>query len=208
MTEHAEHFENLLQEVQATKLGMAVFLISEALIFGALFALTAAYQTHYPDAFAEGIRHNTKVLGSLNTGILIVSSTAVAVSVHTLRKDMPRATALLVAFTILLGCAFLAIKLTEYDIHFHDGIYPGGQGKFYEENPELGLMVFWNLYFILTGLHIVHLVVGIAIMGFLLSGVLKRTVHAERSHPLLLGGMYWQLVDAMWMFIWPIFYLK
>lgn len=208
MAERAEQFESLAQQAQAAKLGMGVFLASEALIFGGLFALTAAYQTHYPDAFRVGIAHNTIVLGSINTGVLIVSSIAVAVSVHTLRLQQRRRTALLIALAILLGCVFLAIKLTEYSVHFKEGIYPGGQGHFYDEHPEIGLMAFWNLYFVLTGLHIAHLTIGIGLMLFMLVGVLRGTIDAPRSHTLLIGGMYWQLVDAMWMFIWPIFYLK
>jgi cytochrome c oxidase subunit 3 len=208
MAEHAEHFESLAQQVQATKLGMGIFLASEAMIFGALFALTAGYRTHDPSAFREGIAHNTIVLGSVNTGVLIVSSIAIAVSVHTLRAGRRGATAFLLAATLLLGCAFLAIKLTEYFVHFREGIFPGGQGAFYDEHPGRGLMAFWNLYFVLTGLHIVHLVVGIGIVAYLLGRVTRRTLDASSAHALLLGGMYWQLVDSMWMFIWPIFYLQ
>lgn len=208
MAEVAEHFESLAQQVQATKLGMAIFLASEALIFGAFFALTAGYQTHYPAEFREGIAHNTLLLGSINTGVLIVSSIAIACAVHTLRGGLRRTTALLLAITIALGCAFLAIKLREYFIHFDEGIFPGGQGRFFREHPEVGLMSFWNLYFLLTGLHIVHLVVGIGIVAYLLGAVLRRRVDASSAHALLLGGMYWQLVDSMWMFIWPLFYLR
>jgi cytochrome c oxidase subunit 3 len=208
VAEYAEHFESLAQQVQATRLGMGVFLASEALVFGPLFALTAAYQTHYPAAFRVGIAHNTLVLGSVNTGILIVSSIAVAAAVHALRGGLRRTTALLLAATIALGCGFLAIKMTEYFVHFDEGIFPGGQGMFFREHPDPGLMTFWNLYFLLTGLHVVHLVVGIGIVAYLLGRVVRRTLDASSAHALLLGGMYWQLVDSMWMFIWPIFYLK
>lgn len=204
----AEQFESLEKQAHAAKLGMVVFLASETLIFGGLFALIASYKTHYPEAFRIGIAHNTHYLGAANTANIIVSSTLVASSVHTMRKGMRRTTATVISIAMFMGACFVAIKLIEYFTHFGEGIFPGGQGEFFREHRELGLMPFWTLYYISTALHLLHLLVGEGIMAWLLVSVLRGTVHATRSHPLLLGAMYWQLVDSVWMFLWPLFYLK
>lgn len=208
MTEHEAHFESLEQQAHAAKLGMVVFMASETLIFGGLFALIASYQMHYPEAWRVGIAHNTIYLGSANTANIIVSSTLVACAVHTTRKGMRKTTAALVAAALVLGAGFIAIKLTEYFAHFDEGIFPGGQGAFFEEHRDLGLMPFWTLYFISTGLHLLHLAAGMAVMTVLLVQVSRRKVHAGNAHPMLIGAMYWQLVDSVWMYLWPLFYLK
>jgi cytochrome c oxidase subunit III len=203
----AEHFEDAARQAHAAKLGMAVFLATEALLFAGLFTLFAAYQTHYPAAFHEGVRHNTKVLGSINTGVLLVSSTLVACAVHMMRRGLRRVAAVLVAFTMSLGLVFLAIKFTEYAIHFREGIFPGGTGAFFHEHPAAGLPAFWTLYYAVTGLHAVHVIVGITVLGFMLVGILRGRIAPPMTYPLENGALYWHLVDVIWIFVWPLFYL-
>ena len=203
----AEQFENLEQQAHASKLGMAVFLSSEALLFAGLFALFASYQTHYPDAFHVGVHHNTKVLGSINTGVLLTSSTLIACAVHVLRHGKRKLAAWLMSGTILLGLVFLAIKITEYFLHFGEGIYPGGVGHFFEEHADNGLPEFWTLYYAMTGLHAAHVTVGMGIIVFMLVGVVRGRVAPPRTHPLDLAAIYWHLVDVVWIFLWPLFYL-
>jgi cytochrome c oxidase subunit III len=202
-----EHFESLSQQAHAAKLGMGLFLASEALLFAGLFTLFAAYRAHYPAGFDEGVRDNTKVFGSVNTGVLLVSSTLVASGVHMMRRGRRKASALLVGLTVLLGIAFLVIKVVEYAHHFHEGIFPGGNGRFFLEHPTQGLAQFWTLYFVMTGLHAIHVFVGITVLTFLLARVLRGSITADFAHPLAIGAIYWHLVDLIWIFLWPLIYL-
>lgn len=140
------HFASMEQQAHAARLGMWLFLASEMLLFAGLFALFATYRIQYPDGFAEGVRHNTKVLGSINTGVLLTSSYLVALAVHGVRGGRFRSAGALVLATMALGGVFLAIKWVEYLHHFHDGIYPGGRGEFFLEHgqgvsPSSGLSI-------------------------------------------------------------------
>jgi cytochrome c oxidase subunit 3 len=208
MREHvAEQFESLAQQAHAARLGMWIFLGTEVLFFSGLFALYAAYRTEYPYGFAVGVEHNTIALGSINTVVLLVSSYTVALAVHELRRGKPRACALLLGATILLGLGFLAIKTVEYLKHFSEGLYPGGAGSFFHEHTDPGTKMFFTLYFCMTGLHAIHVVVGTGVLGFLLVKVLRRDVGEWAPHPLAIGAIYWHLVDVIWIFLWPLFYL-
>jgi len=198
-----DHFATLEQQAQAVKLALAAFLASEALLFTAIFALVAAYQSDWPAAFRVGIEHNTRVLGSINTGVLLVSSTILAVGVETYRDGRKKLAAGLTFATAALGVVFLVIKLTEYAEHFHEGIYPGGRGRFFLEHTEHGLPTFWTLYYLATGLHAVHVTIGTAVVGW--RGY--RLLRGSSLHALEATALYWHLVDVIWLFLWPIFYL-
>lgn len=205
--EPAEHFESIEQQAHAARLGMWVFLASEILLFGAVLALFASYQAHYADAFRQAVHHNTKLLGSVNTGVLLTSSTAVACSVHMLRQGRIRLAAALVGMTLVLGLVFLAIKLTEYAKHFREGIYPGGVGTFFQEHGARGLPEFWTLYFGMTGLHALHVTVGLIVLGVMLIQMARRKLSRVNVYRLELAAIYWHLVDVIWIFLWPLFYL-
>ncbi len=205
--EHEEHFESLAQQAHAARLGMWVFLASEVLLFGAVFALYGSYRMQFGGPFREAVHENAKVLGSLNTGVLLVSSTIVACGVHALRAGRRRLAAGLVLATMALGGVFLAIKATEYAQHFHEGVFPGGIGSYFAEHREPGLPEFWTLYFLMTGLHAVHVIVGISVLGAMLLGILRGRVDVPTAYRLELGAIYWHLVDLVWIFLWPLFYL-
>lgn len=207
MTDVEAHFEDLETQAHAARLGLWVFLASEVLLFGALFALFASYRTHYPAEFRQAVADNTKVLGSINTAVLLVSSTLVACSVHALRSGKQRLCALLLGATMGLGLVFLAIKLTEYAQHFREGIYPGGSGRYFSAHGLRGFADFWSLYFGMTGLHAVHVTVGVVVLGTMLVGVLRGGLTPRSSYRLELGATYWHLVDLVWIFLWPLFYL-
>ena len=168
------------------RLGMWVFLASELLLFGGLFALYAAARVHQPAAFREAAHHSEKLLGSLNTAILLASSTALAASLECLREEKrARARALLLG-TIALGAVFLAVKLVEWTHHVHQGQLPTTGGP-------------WTLYFTMTGLHAVHVIVGLAVLSYLAIGM--------DEVRLTNGALYWHFVDVVWLFLWPMFYL-
>jgi cytochrome c oxidase subunit 3 len=202
----ADHFEDLEQQMHAARLGMWVFLASEVLLFASLFALYAVYRAVHPMAFGEGVEHNPRSLGSINTMVLLCSSFSVALSVHMLREGKRRASVVLLALTVLAGALFLVIKGMEYAEHFHDGIFPGGAGAYFA-GRDVGLVPFYTLYYGMTGLHAVHVFVGMTILSILLVRVGGGGIVHPASHPLELGAVYWHLVDVIWIFLWPLFYL-
>jgi cytochrome c oxidase subunit 3 len=204
---HADHFESFERQAHAARFGMWVFLASEVLLFGAAFTLFAAYQVEFPEAFHEGVTHNTKVLGSINTGVLLVSSTLVAAAVHLLREGRRQAAAGLTLGTIVLAVVFLVIKLYEYSRHFDEGIYPGGVGRFFVEHQTHGLPAYWTLYFGMTGLHAIHVTIGACVLGYMVYQLLRGQITATNAHRLEIGAIYWHLVDVVWIFLWPLFYL-
>lgn len=204
---HAAHFESPGTQEHAARLGMWVFLGSELLLFAGLFALYAAGRVGNPAAFREGIAHAAKTIGSVNTGVLLVSSTSVALAVAAARRGERRLCIGAMLVTLLLGALFLTLKLTEYRHHFQEGIYPGGAGSFFAAHPRPGLALFWTLYFVSTGLHAVHVCVGLLILGLTLLRFMKGKVAQARPYALENAALYWHLIDLIWIFLWPLFYL-
>jgi cytochrome c oxidase subunit III len=200
-------FEDLEKQAHAAALGMWVFVASELLFFAGFFVLYAAYRVEHARGFDVGVETNTLVYGSVNTAVLLVSSYTVALAVHELRRGAARAAARLTALTVLFGACFLAIKSAEYAHHFHEGIYPGGVGDFFARHPDPGTKIFYTLYFGMTGLHAIHVTVGMGVLAWLAMRVHRGTVIPEAPHPLALGAVYWHLVDLVWIFLWPLFYL-
>lgn len=198
-----EHFDSLERQGEAARFGMWIFLASEVLLFGALFTLYAAYRVEWPSAFAEGVAENNTVLGTLNTILLLFASYLVAVAVNRLAHGGNRASFGLLIVAALVGISFLAIKGTEYREHFFAGIYPGGRGSYFVDKAP-GLSVFFTLYFMMTGLHAIHVIVGIAVLSWCAWRVRKGRLSV---HGLEVGALYWHLVDCIWIFLWPLFYL-
>lgn len=202
----AEHFADLATQHHTARIGMWVFLASEMLLFAGLFALYGAYYAHYTEAFHVAAQHNTLWWGTANTVVLITSSLTVALSIWATRASKPRLALALVVATIVLGLAFLGIKLGEYIIHAHEGLLPG----FYYSSHELqgsGAVIFYTLYWFMTSLHALHMIVGLGVMTWLAVQLGRRRLDAEHHIALELGGMYWHLVDAIWIFLWPLLYL-
>ena len=139
--------------------------------------------------------------------MLLVSSYLVATAVHMVRKGRRFVAGLLVLATVLLGGAFLAIKIVEYLHHFHDGIYPGGVGHFFDEHAEHGVAEFWTLYFLMTGLHAVHVTVGMGLLTTMLWFLVAGKITAHAPQRIEVAAIYWHLIDVIWIFLWPLFYL-
>ncbi|ACY15233.1 cytochrome c oxidase subunit 3 family protein [Haliangium ochraceum] len=202
----AEHFQDLAQQHQAARLGMWVFLASETLLFAALFGLYVAYRVSYGDAFVRASHENDMLLGTVNTAILITSSLCAAWAVAALRGDRARTAALSLGATVVLGAAFLGLKLLEYRDHFAHGIYPGRAYEF-AELPGAGARLFFTLYYALTGLHALHVVAGMVLLA-LLARATWRGRYSSRDHVAVENGaLYWHLVDVVWIFLWPLLYL-
>ncbi|HEY8945517.1 MAG TPA: cytochrome c oxidase subunit 3 [Polyangiaceae bacterium] len=202
MPTSVSHFESGEQQTQAARLGMWIFLGSELLLFAGLFALYAASRAAMPAAFHAAIAHSEKILGSINTGVLLVSSTLAALSVRALEQGNRRGCLLALGGTLLLAATFLGIKVTEYGLHFREGIFPGGS-----TTGERGAPIFWTLYFVSTGLHAIHVLVGMGVLSLAARGVARGQIPRERAYVLENATLYWHLVDLIWIFLWPLYYL-
>lgn len=206
-TDHAAHFESLDVQAHAAKLGMWVFLSSEVLLFAGLFTLYFAARAHDPTAFHDAVKHNTKLFGSTNTAVLLISSTIAATGVHEVRAGRERRAMAFFAATIVMGVAFLVIKFTEYAKHFQDGIYPGGRGSYFVDHQASTHAQFWTLYYVMTGLHAIHVTVGMGVLFSVILGLRNKTIFKGKSYRADIGAMYWHLIDLVWIFLWPLFYL-
>lgn len=204
MSELECSFENMEQQSEASRLGMWVFLASEALFFGALLTAYAVYRYNYPLGFAEASAHLNIMLGSVNTAVLLGSSFTVVMAVHAAQALHRRALILWLSLTILLGLVFLGIKATEYAMEIHEGFLPGQTFNWHGELSRQAEM-FFLLYFIMTSLHALHMIGGIVVHAvLLLKSRGKRPLNPEAVE---CAGLYWHFVDVVWMFLFPLLYL-
>lgn len=202
----AEQFEDLEKQTHAAHLGMWVFLGSEVLLFAGLFALYAGYRVMYLADFTAAIARDDVAIGTINTFVLITSSLTVALGVHEARLGRLRRTALFFAASLALGVVFLILKGTEYLAHFREGIFPGADYG-YAALPGYGARMFFTLYFLMTGLHGIHVIGGMILLGWVLLGCVRGAYSAAYHTPVELGGLYWHLIDVIWIFLWPLLYL-
>jgi cytochrome c oxidase subunit 3 len=201
----APQFTDLQQQEEVAQLGMWIFLSTEVLFFGGLFLLYYAYRFGYTAAFSEAARHTNIVIGTINTVVLLTSSFAVAWALAAVAVS-GRFAALLLGLAALLGVIFLGLKSVEYIDDYRDGLVPALHFTF--SGPQSGgVELFFIFYFIATGLHVVHLTVGIA----LLSSMAVRAQRAEFTEhyraPLTVSALYWHFVDAVWIFLFALIYL-
>ncbi len=201
-----EQFEDYAKQGHAARLGMWAFLGSEALLFAGLFALYSAYRDHYREAFHLAAGHMDVTLGTVNTFILLTSSLTVALSIWAARSRRPKLCSLLIVATLAFAAVFLVLKGVEYSHHFEEGLYPGQ----YYSNQELnigGAKMFITLYFFMTGLHALHVIIGMLILLWALRHAIPGHWTPEHHTGLELSAMYWHLVDLIWIFLWPLLYL-
>jgi len=199
-------FESLERQHATARLGMWVFLGSEMLLFAGLLALYAAYRFTYPAEFHAASAHADLVIGTVNTYVLITSSLTVALAIHATRQGQRSRTVMLLAVTIVLGLTFDVLKGIEYAEHLSEGIAPGHYYSF-DALPAHGAVLYFTLYYLLTGLHALHVTAGVCVLGWLALRA-RRGDFTPKSHIALeLGGLYWHLVDLVWIFLWPLLYL-
>ena len=202
----AHHFPNLRQQEHAARLGMWLFLATELLLFGGLFTAYSVYRYLYPAAFAAGSEHLLLWAGTTNTLVLITSSLTVALAFHNARHGRGKVAALCLLVTLVLAVAFLGIKAWEWHTDFDHGTLPG---RYYSSTSlqAVGAPMFFTLYFILTGLHGVHVVVGMCVLTYVMVQAWRGVYDHGYTTPVELGGMYWHLVDLIWIFLYPLLYL-
>jgi cytochrome c oxidase subunit III len=199
-------FDDLGQQREAATLGMWLFLATEVLFFGGLFAAYMLYRVWYPETFGAASRTLDIWLGSVNTLVLITSSLTMALAVHAAATDERRKVMRWLAVTMALGTAFLVIKGFEYAHKFEEHHVPGFGFHFEGAAPERANL-FFSLYFAMTGLHAVHMIIGLGILTVMLAMAWRRKFSARWHTPIEISGLYWHFVDIIWIFLFPLLYL-
>jgi len=204
---HAHHFETMEQQQEAATLGMWIFLVTEVLFFGGLFMAYTLYRIWYPEAWSEGSEELDILLGGINTAVLIGSSLTMAFAVRSAQVGAKKQlTATWLVLTMLLGLTFLVIKFFEYKHKYDLGHIPGP--NFHFEGPHAAQVeIFISLYFAMTGLHALHMIIGFGIMSTILWMTLKGRFSPQWYTPVELAGLYWHFVDIVWIFLFPLLYL-
>jgi len=202
----AHHFDDAEQQRDASSLGMWLFLVTEIMFFGGMFTAYVVYRAAYAEAFAAASHHLDIVLGTINTAVLIGSSLTMALAVHAAQTGNRRSLQLFLVLTMVLGCVFLGIKGVEYSHKFHEGHVPGP--FFTWEGADAGnAELFFSLYFGMTGLHALHMIIGIGILAILLLQATRGWYGPHYHTPVELTGLYWHFVDIVWIFLFPLLYL-
>src|SRR5258705_13267190 len=196
----AHQFDSLAQQKEAATLGMWVFLVTEVLFFGGLFATYAIYRAWYPEAFAAASHSLDVTLGTINTVVLITSSLTMALAVHAAQLGQRKLVLLFLAATMILGAAFLGIKSVEYYHKFTEHHVPGPGFQFEREHFRHA-QLFFSLYFIMTGLHALHMVIGIGIMLVMFWLSWRGPITAENYSPIEISGLSSPFVDIVWIFL-------
>ena len=204
------HFDDMEQQFDSATLGMWVFLLTEIMFFGGMFAAYTVYRSMYPEAFASTSQHMNPKWGAINTAVLIVSSLSMALAVRAARLGQQKALQLFLVITIFFGLAFLGVKAVEYHEHWVDNKVPLFAGHWdYAEAPQYArqAQIMFCFYFFMTGFHAVHMVVGVGLMLTILMMARAGTFSSHYFTPVEVSGLYWHFVDIVWIFLFPLLYL-
>ena len=200
------HFSDAVQQRESVKLGMWIFLNTEILLFGGLFLAYTVYRAWYPDMFINAHYFLDVKLGTINTVVLITSSVTVALAIRSMQLNNKKWTIYLLVITLALAGIFLIVKYFEYSHKIHLGQLPG---KYYTftgiegTNPH----IFFSIYFVMTGLHGLHIVAGMFVISLMIYRTVKNHFSSVYYTPIEMTGLYWHLVDMIWIFLFPLFYL-
>ena len=221
------HFENMEQQREAGTLGMWVFLVTEIMFFGGMFLAYSLYRSMYPASFASASNHLDIKLGALNTGVLILSSFTMALAVYFTQVGKQRPQILCLVLTLVLGLTFLGVKGVEYYAKYTDHLIPGQLMPGNHFNPVVAhegdhdphklhllegatvpqVQMFYWIYFAMTGMHALHMIIGAGLLTFLLIYSVKGRFDPEYHSPVEVIGLYWHFVDIVWIFLFPLLYL-
>ena len=202
-----EQFDTAAQQRDASTLGMWVFLITEIMFFGGMFLLYTVYNHLYSDVFALASHSLNEVIGGVNTAVLLCSSFTMVLAIRSAQLGRRKSVMMFLVMTMLLGMAFLVIKGFEWAQKFQEHHVPGPSFHLAGTAMQGHAQLFFSLYFAMTGLHALHMVVGCGIVAFLLFQTWRGKFTAEYFTPLDIGGLYWHFVDIIWIFLFPLFYL-
>jgi cytochrome c oxidase subunit 3 len=202
----AHQFDDLEQQQEAVTLGMWVFLATEILFFGAMFLGYAVYRSMFHATFAQASRHLDIVWGAVNTAVLLCSSLTMAMAVHEAQMNERRRLIQFLLATMVLGAAFLGIKFYEYYHKYEEGLIPGA-GLRWEGEHANQASLFFLFYFVMTGMHAVHMIIGIGLMSVLVFVASRGKGRRIYYTPIETAGLYWHFVDIVWVFLFPLLYL-
>lgn len=201
-------FDSVEQQREASNLGMWMFLITEIMFFGGLILTYVIYRMLYFQAFADASNTLNLRLGTINTAVLIGSSLTMALAVHAAQVSKRKALIFFLILTIVLGSIFLGIKVKEYSDKFRENHVPGASYHFEEKTTDpLHTQIYFSLYFCMTGLHALHMIIGIGLLSWLVFNSWKGRYSSEYFAPVENCGLYWHFVDIVWIFLFPFLYL-
>jgi cytochrome c oxidase subunit 3 len=202
----AHHFDSLDQQREASSLAMWIFLVTEIMFFGGLFTAYVVYRSLFPLLFRVGSHHLDITLGGVNTAILICSSLTMALAVRGAQLGNRKVLTGFLVLTLLLGLAFLGIKAVEYHGKWVHHLIPGPNFHLEGEHAR-EVEIFFSLYFAMTGLHALHMIVGAGLILWLLPACIRGRYGPDYYHPIECFGLYWHFVDIVWIFLFPLLYL-
>lgn len=208
--EHApglqHHFTTMKQQFEAAKLGMWLFLVTEVLLFGGLFVGYGIMHAKHPEAFVAAHHHLDWRLGAVNTIVLLLSSFTMVMGVWAAQTGQKKRLIAFLLLTVILAMAFMGIKYVEYSHKFHEGLLPG---KYYSHQGDTvpGQFMFFSFYFMMTGLHGIHVLLGVAAILWITVRAARNEFSAQYYGPVDIVGLYWHLVDLIWIYLFPLMYL-
>jgi cytochrome c oxidase subunit 3 len=205
------HFRDLTQQQSASNLGMWAFIAQEVMFFGGLFLTYTVYRSQYPDVFAIASHHLNVPLGAFNTAVLICSSLTMALAVHAAALGKRQQIVAYLILTVLLGGVFLGVKAYEYNDKFEHHLVPGphfsGHTLAVTGDRERQAQIYYSLYFAMTGLHALHMLIGVPIILWIAWRAQRGDFNVAYNAPVELVGLYWHFVDIIWIFLFPLLYL-
>ncbi|MEP0860108.1 MAG: cytochrome c oxidase subunit 3 family protein [Ignavibacterium sp.] len=188
----------------ASRMGMWLFLFTELLLFGGMFILYSVYRFTHPEEFHLAAKELNTVIGTFNTAILLTSSLTMALSIAAIQRKQKTLSIIFQLLTIVLALGFMVNKYFEWGAKFHHGIYPGSETLLSKPSGEI---LFFGLYYVMTGLHGLHVVIGVVIIAFMSVFTMRDVITHDNYVKLESAGLYWHLVDIIWIFLFPLFYL-
>jgi cytochrome c oxidase subunit 3 len=186
------------------RMGMWLFLFTELLLFGGMFILYSVYRYKYPDAFHLAAKDLNTIVGTFNTAILLTSSLTMALSIAAIQRKQKSLSVFFQFITIVLALGFMVNKYFEWTAKFHHGIYPGSDVLLSKPSGEI---VFFGLYYVMTGLHGLHVIIGMVLIAVMMRYTSSGIIRSDSYVKLEAAGLYWHLVDIIWIFLFPLFYL-
>jgi cytochrome c oxidase subunit 3 len=203
----AHHFDDVEQQREAGTLGMWTFLVTEVLFFGGMFMAYILYRTRFPESFAAASAHLDWKIGAFNTAVLICSSLTMALAVFYSQVGNRKLLVTFLIITMLLGLTFLIVKGYEYRQKYVDHLIPGFDFRWEGHGEPAHVQMFYFIYFAMTGVHALHMIVGLGIMTVLTLMARRGRFTPEYHSPVEISGLYWHFVDIVWIFLFPLLYL-
>ncbi len=202
-----EQFDTAEQQKDASTLGMWIFLITEIMFFGGMFLAYTIYRSAYPEIFAVCSSSLNVYIGAANTVVLLCSSFTMVLAVRAAQLGRQGAIVFNLILTLILGFVFLGVKAYEWNEKYVEHHIPGASFHFEGITQQGPAQLFFSLYFAMTGLHALHMIIGAGILTWLIIKTRQHTFSAEYMTPVDIAGLYWHFVDIIWIFLFPLLYL-